>query len=625
MKISVAQFNTRAGDLAHTSELICRYAQNAADCEADLLVLPMTVLTGQFPLDYASREGFRIDLLQALNNLSQNIACPCVVPVIINMDEDPVHEIMLVNKDGVTPLRASYYLSWRNQHSSDEEPPLFLEFSLKRTRFAVATTYEELDELVDSSEHFDAVIYLSRYGYALDDTSSALGASLAENRFRADALALDAWFVAVGPLGGYGMQTYTGASFVLAPNGDLVASAPAFEEAMLVADIFAHNTHDISASSKVTSIQKAEPMEPELYNRSLHLWETLVLGLRDNLQKRGIREAALALDGRLTSSLLAVLASDALGPTHVHVLLDHKGNQEQVAAQSLAETLRVSKAQLPDTPVVDEGFHDDLVQAHLAKLARSYDAIVLSPLDKTYLAVEASSPRCIAADLLPFGDVYRSDLIDLAHLRNTISPIIDSQAVTWFSVPAIEGLSQVEANRELQLKRVDVTIATHLEWERSWSDVVAKQGEREVTLAILQRFRSTQPAREALMPCLVVSSKPVFALRMPQGMAWQDRMRDEDERMRGKQLADSMLNAIQPAGDAQKPLHDQSDFSNLLEGLEVELKGGSLPPGMDHETVEHAVGDLLGLIQDMLEGGMQSPSIEGPFGPLTWGSPFSEN
>lgn len=628
MRIAVAQFNTRAGDFDHTSVLIQRFAQNAHDSEAELLMLPITVLTGQSPVDYASREGFRIDLLQTLHDLSQVVACPCLVPVIFDMDDEPVNEVMLVSKNGITPLRTTNYLSWRQQHSDALNPPLFTEFAFGGKRIAVATTYEELDEVVDSSEQFDVVVYFASYGYALDDSSSALGSSLAENRFVSDAVSMDAWLVAVGSLGGYGMQTFTGASFILAPDGKLAASAPAFEEALLVTDVLTREDGD-------SARQGVDELEPELYNRSLHLWEALVLGLRDGLQKQGKKEVALALDGKLSSSLLAVLASDALGPTHVHAILDCTDNQPQEeAARNLAAALHVSAQPLPDHVMAcheDGELYQDLVQVYLAQLARSYDAVILSPTDKTYLAVEAQNHKCVAANLLPFGDVYRSDLVDLAHLRNTISPIIESRVVKWFDVPRVDGLASVEANPESQLRRVDVTLATHLEWERSVSDVVARQGEIEVTLGILDKFRACQSARGAMPPCLVMSSRPVYAVRTPQGMVWHDRVRDENERKQGKQIADKLLAASKPSERSDDSSSDVPSFSNLLEGLEVELKGGSLPSGMDRETVESAVGDLLGLIQDMLQdgsqslGGTQPPSIEGPFGPLTWGSPFSEN
>ena len=591
-------------------------------------MLPITVLTGQSPVDYASREGFRIDLLQTLHEMSQVIACPCLVPVVFDMDDEPINEVMLVSKNGITPLRTANYLSWRQQHSDNPNPPLFCDFVFEDKRMALATTYEELDELVDAEEQFDAVVFFASYGYALDDPSSALGSSLAENRFATDAVSLDAWLIAVGSLGGYGMQTYTGASFVLAPDGKLVASAPAFEEALLITDILGQEDHD-------SARQEVPELEPELYNRSLHLWEALVLGLRDNLQKQGKREVVLALDGGLSSSLLAVLASDALGPTHVHVMLDCAGNQAQEqAARGLAAALHVSLQQLPDHVAAchaDKELYQDLVQVYLAQLARSRDAVILSPHDKTYLAVEATEHRCFTANLLPFGDVYRSDLIDLAHLRNTISPIIASKVITWFDVPSIEGLATVEANAESQLRRVDVTLATHLEWERSVSDVVARQGEQDVTLSILNQFRSCMNTRDAMPPCLVMSSRPVYAVRMPQGMAWHDHIRDEQERKQGKQIADGLLNASTQSNQADESNNGVPSFSNFLEGLEVELRGGTLPSGMDRESVESAVGDLLGLIQDMLQDGSQSlngnqpPSIEGPFGPLTWGSPFSEN
>ncbi|MBO7675683.1 MAG: hypothetical protein J6S63_11860 [Atopobiaceae bacterium] len=632
MRIAIAQLNTRAGDFVPTSERMEAYAQNACDAQADLVVFPLVILTGHTPVDYASHEGYRADILGTLDALSGRVACPCLVPVVTYGDDDPITEVMMVGKEGVIPLRARSLMARSKdvqghgyQEALDDvlqelsHAPLV--FDYEGWHLGLATTYDELNDLVDSADQFDVVLFVSRYGYALDDANSALGASLQENRFKADAISLDAWLVATCAVGGYGLQVYSGSSFVLAPNGDLVASAPAFEEALILADVTTHGGNggaDLDVS----------PMEPELYNRSLHLWETLVLGLRDFLHKQDRHDVALALDGGLTSSLLAVLASDALGPMHVHALLDASCDQaRQQTARKLADDLRVDVSEVPPSFVTadETDVLHDLLQASLARMARERDAIVLSAADKTFLAVEVPRTRCTVADLLPFGDVYRSDVVDLAHLRNTISPIVPAEAFERYDVPRIEGLDAVEPTRELRLERVDVTLASHLEWERSISDVAARQGAPDVTVAILGALREKQAARDLWAPCLVVSSRPLFATRMPSGFAWHDRLRSEDERRRDQRRAERMLSALRDADAQEQSAGELPDLSHLLEGLEVEFKSGSMPEGLDRETLESALGDLLGLIQDMAQSGEQPPNIGGPFGPLTWGSPFSEN
>jgi NAD+ synthase (glutamine-hydrolysing) len=632
MRIAIAQLNTRAGDFDPTAERMEAFVQNAADDHADLVVFPLTVLTGPTSVDYASHEGYRADLLRVLESLNGRLACPCLVPVVTDMLGESVVEVMLLGKGGVTPLRTRSLLSQDQREHEQNDMGLLeselresahapLSFEFEDWRMVVASNYDELNEVVDSTEQYDVVLFVSSYGYALDDTSSALGASLQENRYKADAVSMDAWLVGVSGVGGYGLQVFTGSSFVLAPNGDLIASAPAFEEALVMADLTVRG-------GKGAAGLEAQGVEPELYNRSLHLWETLVLGLRDYLQKQGHQEVALALDGGLASCLLGVLASDALGPTHVHALVDASRESARVqTARKLAEDLRVDVHELSDSFKVadDPNVQRDMLQVALARMAREQDAVVLSAADKTFLAVEATRVCCDVADLLPFGDVYRCDLVDLAHLRNTISPIVPAQAFGCYDVPRIEGLEEAETTNELRLERVDVTLSAHVEWERSLSDVAARQGAPELTAAILRTLRDTQPARDTWAPCLVASSRPLFAARMPQGFAWHDRVRSEEERTEDRRRAERIVSTLRDSDARGQTGGDVPDFSHLLEGLEVELKSGPLSEGVDRETLESALGDLLGLIQDMAQSGEQPPNIGGPFGPLTWGSPFSEN
>ncbi|MDO4536541.1 MAG: nitrilase-related carbon-nitrogen hydrolase [Coriobacteriales bacterium] len=630
MRIAVAQLNTRSGDFEKTAARMVELSQSASEQGADLLVFSFATLTGFIAPDYPDFEGYTIDLFDAFDTLVEELACPCIVPVMGDLVGSFSHEAFLVEHGRLSPLREPAGIPHESgrrtgasegiREAASGEP---LQFSFGGMRLGIAFSYQEIDRFNHAGRGVDALIYIAQYNFAIDDASSAMGAALKENRFCNDAVALDAWFVGVGSVGGYGLHLFSGSSFVVDPAGKLVASAPAFEEALISADIQPRKEDAFLYASRHDYL-----IVPEIFNRALHLWQALSMGLHDFADKLGYENMALQLDGRLNSSVLLALASDAVGPTHVFALLApglEPANQE--AARKLAKSLHVTLGEdafeIPAS--ADKSLREDLGQAQLAALARAHNALVLGTQDKTFLALEAQGPCCHAADLLPLGDVYRSDVLELAHLRNTISPVMPTEIFSQLAVPDIEGLKEVESTPKLQLERVDVTLANRIEWARPLTDVIARRGEPELTERIINRLYETEAARLSWPSCLTVTSRTLLDAHCPLDMAWRDRKRDIMERMRTMELFDLLFEDEEDLdGDEVKSAF--GGFSDMLANADQELSFGSLPEGMDSGGLERSIDDLLGLLKDMIqEGGLTMENNEGPTGPFTWGSPFSEN
>ena len=624
MKIAVAQISTRAGDFAATTERVVELAARAVGEGAELLVLPSVAVVGQRVPDQGDLEGFGMDLYAMLGELSQRVACPCIIPIGTGVVSDNKPEVMLVQRDGFHPLRMLALVK-------EAENEGCVVFEQGGVQFGIAFDYDDFDLLEARDAKIDAILFFESAGFALDDPSSALGASLAENRFRDDAWAFDAWIVGVGPLGCYDLQVFTGSSFVISPRGELVACAPAFEEALILADVGQHSEEPV-----------AEPLEPELYDRSLHLWEALTLGLRDHIEKSGNADVALALDGRLDSSVLAALATDALGPTRVHVVVDAAASEDgRRRAVEFARSLHVSLSEECDVsapPDADAQLLCDLTQVRLASLARATGSLVLSSADKTACAVELDRVRCDSASLAPLGDVYRTDVMRLGRLRNTISPVIASESLRAYDVPAVEGIEEAGPTAEARLERIDVTLATYLEWGCSISDVVSRQGNRLLSEHIINTLHNNRVARATLAPCIVVSSCTLHEADAPFGMAWRDRVRSEDERMgrlaleRAASKLDELMRGASGLGEGESSSVSTSDedpvaaeIAALLEQLQEEFSE-QMPKTTGGADADRQVGELLGLIRDIIQSGGGAPTAgDAPFGPLTWGSPFSEN
>ena len=635
MKIAIAQINTRPGEFDTTSERIIDLSLDAAAQDVDLLLLPLATYTGQCLPDYASCEGFFMDLGAEIEDLPGAIACSCLIPIATSGSEGGYDAILM--QDGVAmPIGFVSWLLEDAKQGDDEQTANRGMFEFEGRKLAIAYTYDDIQALEEANADIDVLLYFPERGFALDDPSSALGASLAEGRFRDDAWSLDAWIVGIGSLGGYDLQVYSGSSFVINPQGELVACAPAFEEALLVASIEDEAEVDDELRSMVAGLEVASGLEPELYDRSMHLWEVLSLGLRDMLAKQGYTEVALVLDGRLNTSVLATLASDALGPMHVHAMVDPSQDEgHKRKARQLASALHVNLCEVASISLgsdADERLRRDVVQTQLAFLARRCEAVPLSPIDKTHLALEAEVGACDSAALAPLGDVYRTDLIELAHLRNTISPVIDAESIRSYDVPCIEGLDEAEPTPEARLRRVDVTLAAYIEWERSLTDVVARQGCAVVCEAIAYKLAACEFGRLALPSCIAVSSRTVREMRNPLGLAWHDRVRPDAERLPDGDLLGTMASSFGVnlggtlSGDAEdNPL--ASNIAAMLERMQAELLSNE-PSAGGPDTPDRQVSELLGLLRDILQDGGLSAGGSGgdmPFGPLTWGSPFSEN
>ena len=610
MRIGVAQISTRAGDFAQTARQMVECSERAARQGVDLLVFPAATLCGVTPVPRADREGFLLDLAGCVMELAEELACPCLVPVLTESDGAVLPDALLIDHGEIRPVglaaRLESLAAGGAQGGSATGLP---ELQFAGARLGVAFTYEDLDTYDEYDYDVDVIVYVSGYGFAVDDPSSALGSSLTEGRFPADAEATGAWIVGVGSLGCYDGQVFAGSSFVLAPWGELAAQAPAFEEALLVCDV------DPSAEGPLEA-----PLTPEVYDAPLMAWGALTAGLSAAVRYAGAQGACSVLDGSLGSLLVATLAADALGPARVHALvlsgLDAAADE---ASESLVRALRLDEGHVlrldvsgEKDPVLARG----LAEAHLASLAAREGCLPLGSLDKTGRALE-DVPAVNAARLQPLGDVYRSDVAALARLRNTISPVMPVGAVSAVAVPRVEGLDALPT-AEARVEFCDLVLSGYLEWDLPVSDIAAERGRPELVEAVVSSLRSHETARAGQTAAsITLSSRTLEEARGPLGLAWDDHVRPASERLSGR------LAELAGSASGEGP-------------AEAEEEPGVADTDESGESRERDVRDLLGYLRDFSVGGGFAP-LDGPgqggrrdaVGPLEggslWESPFSEN
>ncbi len=595
MRIALAQINTVPGAFDEIVERMVAQTRRAAEQGADLVVFPLAALAGIDDLPYPDIPAYLHDVAEALVHMADRFACPAIVPVPVDMGMPGRSFGALMIDHGDMRLLGNVTRPGTDARAHVDVP----EFDLFGMRAALALSQDDLDALCDYDYDVDLVLYISGYPFALDDPASAMGADLAHARFESDAQATQAWVVGCAPVGGYGDQVFTGSSFVLAPSGSLVALAPAFEEALLVADV-GDGHADASA---------VEPPLSEVFDIPFHLWQTVSLGIHDYVTKRGLTDVALLLDGSLAASVLAALASDAMGPLHVHALVGASAGASAPVCRELAKRLHIDQRDAAGQP---RGLDvRDLDELELAALAREQHAVVLSSFDKTGLALGGYGRHVSCAELCPLGDVYRSDVLDMAHVRNTISPLFRRVSLSESEMVALtlpDGSPYVAAS-DADVMLVDEILMGHVEYERPLAELAASgDDDGALAQAVLAAQRLAEPWRRTLPPVLAMSTCTLDDARFPLGVSWHDtHLEDVTDATLGSMLP-APKGAVAP-GEGEPPAEFDLD-ATLAMLRDFAEQGGLLPPGLAQGGGAPAGFDV----------GMSS---EGK--PLGWLSPFSEN
>jgi NAD+ synthase (glutamine-hydrolysing) len=143
----------------------------------------------------------------------------------------------------------------------------------------------------------------------------------------------------VNQVGGQDELVFDGASFVVDADGELVHRSPQLAEALDVVDLDIRPVfrtrlldprgRDTAPALPVVRVSGAVADHPgtsrapritPLLDPVAEVYDALVLATRDYVTKNGFTDVVLGLSGGVDSSLVAVIAADALGSEHVHAV-----------------------------------------------------------------------------------------------------------------------------------------------------------------------------------------------------------------------------------------------------------------------------------------------------------------
>ena len=329
MRIALCQIDTTVGDLEGNRARIVRAAAAAVTAGAELAVFPELTLTGYPPRDLLDRAMFIADNLRALDLLAREL--PRDLAVLVGFvdrrttgDCDVIHNAVALMRKGGIATRIFHKRLLPTYDVFDEgryfEPGARPEvFELAGVRFGL-TICEDAWNAVESPlrevYENDPVAEVVAAGAQVLLNLGASPFTLRKRTERAAMLSATARlhqkpFVFVNLVGGNDDLLFDGSSAVYGADGEILAAAASFAEDLLVCEV------DVAGSSAVSASPAGGALATWPSTDAWAALDALVMGTRDYAHKCGFGTAVLGLSGGIDSSLVAAIATRALGAGNV--------------------------------------------------------------------------------------------------------------------------------------------------------------------------------------------------------------------------------------------------------------------------------------------------------------------
>jgi NAD+ synthase (glutamine-hydrolysing) len=374
MRVALSQLNQTVGDIAGNEAKIREQLARAREAGAQLALFPELAVSGYPPEDLLLKEHFLADARAAVDRIAADAQGIVAVVGFPERAEDP-YNAAAVCADGA--VQAIYRKVNLPNYGVFDELRYFQRGPggaiVEIDGVKVGLTICE-DIWVPGPPMTDEALAGARLVINISASPYQAGKGRERERMIAqrarDNLAAVAFCALVG---GQDELVFDGHSFVVDHEGDVIARAPQFAEDLLIADVDVEaagaarlrDTRQRPAAREVASDVamlgafategRSDPAAPggpvaDLLDEDAEVYAALVLGTRDYVTKTGFEHVVLGLSGGIDSTLVALVAVDALGPERVTCVTmpsPYSSSGTRDDAKELAANLGVELLELP--------------------------------------------------------------------------------------------------------------------------------------------------------------------------------------------------------------------------------------------------------------------------------------
>ena len=541
MRLALAQLNPVVGDVSGNAlGLSAAYAEGVA-AGADVVCAGELALTGYPPEDLVLKRGFRRAVGEALEGLADEVGGAAFV---VGFVEDLAGAPAAVWRPVASEATASPPLANAAAVLRDGR----VEAVYRKHRLPNYGVFDEARYFMAGTDPVVVDVAGARLGVTVcEDLWSAGGpvaaaagagaqivlninASPYSRGKRADrerwaaahAAGGGVWIAYLNQVGGQDEVVFDGDSFVMAPDGTVVARGAQFAADLLVVDV--------PVGRPAPSPAPRPRTDPRL-DPVAEVYAALVLGTRDYVGKNGFARALVGLSGGVDSALVATIAADALGAgavTAVGMPSPHSSEGSLTDARKLAANLGIRFLELPigdvmsafdrvlarpfagtQAGVAEENIQSRIRGTLLMALSNKHGDIVLATGNKSEYAVGYSTLYGdMAGGFAVIKDVPKTLVYELCRQRNdaAAAEVIPRQILD--KPPSAElRPGQRDTDSLPPYDVLDPIVEAYVERDRSVAEIVAAGFDEQTVRRIATLIDRAEYKRRQAAPGVKITAR----------------------------------------------------------------------------------------------------------------------
>lgn len=493
----MAQLNFLVGDIDGNTSKIIEATKHARDALfADIIVFPELALSGYPPEDLLLRPSLKVRTEIALNRLRSLDHIDIVLGMAAIGVNGLENQAIVIRAGDVICRYAKQQLP--NYQVFDEQRYFFpgcapCVFECKGAKVALSICedlWHSAPVLAAKEANADLVISLNASPF--HKNKHAVRQKAVHDRCCESGLPI----IYTNLVGGQDELVFDGGSFAMDKNGQLVVGANYFKEELC------RVLFDVS-SGMLSQGVIAECPQP-----NASVYQALVTGVRDYVNKNGFQGVVLGLSGGIDSGLTLAIAVDALGAKRVQAVMmpyQYTSDISLADAEEEAALLGVDYKVLPIDPickaftqVLSHEFRDcmkDTTEENLQARSRGMLLMAISN-KKGYLVLTTSNKSemsvgyatlygDMAGGFNVLKDVPKTLVTKLAIYRNTLEYVIPKRIID--RPPSAElAPNQIDGDSLPPYDQLDAILELYIENDSSAEDIVRKGYEKEMVYKVLR-------------------------------------------------------------------------------------------------------------------------------------------
>lgn len=565
-RVGIAQINTTVGDLSGNSEKIIHCIEKARNRSIDIIVFPELSITGYPPKDLLLKEKFIKDNLSELQRIKRKTQNIMAVVGFVNEDCGKIYNsAAILHNKKVCAIQNKIHLP--NYDVFDEmryftKGEESLLFSSKEICFGVSICEDiwipGYPIRIQAEEGAEILINISASPYHIGRPA------FREKMLRGSCRENSAALVFNNLVGGQDDLVFDGGSMIIGYNAQVLENGKLFDEDFIWCDINldeiqkarllkrGNKNRTLSKENTLSAISlpadfKCRKIKPgdlkggkclkETKNlspsflKNQEIYNALVLGVRDYVRKNGFKKAVLGLSGGIDSSLVAVIASDALGSKNVtgiamptSISSSHSIEDAKLLAKNLAINFEIVRLQ----SIFDEylkilsplfkdlkwGVTEENIQARirgniLMALSNKFGYLLLTTGNKSELSVGyATLYGDMAGGLAVISDVPKTMVYSLARHRNLSEgkEMIPHRCLT--KAPSAElSPDQKDSDSLPAYSVLDKILNLYVEKDRSLEEIVKHGIDEKTVKEVILKIDGNEYKRQQAAPGIRITSR----------------------------------------------------------------------------------------------------------------------